>query len=121
VPAAFLDAFQTCSVPLTYPTGSVVWPAAGLAHRRQHRVEVRSAKIMLVEMYAEALFACDLQPSEQPTPLEVRRAVTATLCRYGRRWCAGRMAEEFGDHPETAVRRMAWAVRTVRECYPARP
>jgi hypothetical protein len=101
-----MDGFQTWPVPLTYPA---VRPAT---------VDARSAKSMVIELYAEALFACDLQPSEQPTPLEVRRAVTATLCHYGRRWCAARMAEEFGDHPETAVRRMAWAVRTVHDCYP---
>jgi len=109
VPAR-LGGFHTGAVPLTRPTDSALWPAAGRERRRQRPVE-------LAGLYAEALFASDLQPSEEPAPLDVRRAVTATLCRYGRRWCAARMAEEFGDHPETAVPRMAWAVRTVRGCY----
>ncbi|OLB80148.1 MAG: hypothetical protein AUI14_07790 [Actinobacteria bacterium 13_2_20CM_2_71_6] len=69
-------------------------------------------------LHAEALFVCDLQPSQRPAPEQVRRAVAAMLCRYGPRWCAARMAQEFGEHPETAVPRMVWAVQTVRQCYP---
>jgi DNA-binding LytR/AlgR family response regulator len=79
---------------------------------------------MLNEVRAEALFASDLQPSQHPAADQVRRSVLGTLHRYGRKWCAARMAEEFGAHPETAAPRMAWAIRTVRECYPvpaARP
>ena len=66
---------------------------------------------------AEALFAGDLQPSEHPPPDQVRRCVTTMLRRYGALWCAARMAQEFGDHPEAAAARMSWALRVVRDCY----
>src|SRR2546425_1134018 len=74
---------------------------------------------MLDEVRAEALFASDLQPSQQPAADQVRRSVLGTLHRHGRKWCAARMAEEFGADPETAAPRMAWAIALVRECYPA--
>ena len=44
--------------------------------------------------------------------------MTAVLRRYGSAWCAARLAQEFGDHPEVAQTRMAWALRVVRDCYP---
>jgi hypothetical protein len=28
------------------------------------------------------------------------------------------MADEFGDHPDTAVARMCWALATIRKVYP---
>jgi hypothetical protein len=74
--------------------------------------------ITLDEVRAEAVFAGDLQPSEHPPPDLVRRAVTAVLRRYGSAWCAARLAQEYGDHPETAQARMAWALRVVQDCYP---
>jgi hypothetical protein len=73
-----------------------------------------------IETRAAALFAGDLQPSQLPDPTQVRQAVTEVLRRRGRGWCVGRLAEEFGEHPETAAPRMTWAVRTVRDCYPTR-
>jgi hypothetical protein len=73
--------------------------------------------ITLDQVRAEALFACDLQPSEHPPPGRVRREVTGMLRRYGSVWCASRMAEEFGDHPEAAACRMAWALRVVHDCF----
>jgi len=73
--------------------------------------------ITLDEVRAEALFAGDLQPSGHPPPERVRRSVTGVLRRYGAAWCAARMAQEFGDHPEWAAARMAWALRVVRDCY----
>ena len=69
---------------------------------------------------AEALFASCLQGSEQPCAEQVRRAVATTLRQVGIRGCVACVASEFGDHPETAVARMAWALATVRATYPAR-
>ncbi|MER7273373.1 hypothetical protein ABT369_02845 [Dactylosporangium sp. NPDC000244] len=66
---------------------------------------------------AEALFASALQASQEPTPLQVRAAVTTTLRRYGVNGCAARVAGEFGEYPETAARRMSWALEMVREAY----
>jgi hypothetical protein len=74
--------------------------------------------ITLYEVRTEALFAGDLQPSEHPPPDLVRRAVTAVLRRFGSAWCSARLAQEYGDHPEAAQARMAWAIRVVQDCYP---
>jgi hypothetical protein len=67
---------------------------------------------------AEALFVSALQSSESPGPDLVRRAVAATLARMGIRGCAAHVAGEFGDHPDTAVARMTWALQTIRAVYP---
>ena len=70
---------------------------------------------------AEALFASTLQPSGSPSPGQIRRTVTATLQRLGVRGCAAQVAGEFGDHPDTAVARMGWALATIHTVYPAPP
>lgn len=67
---------------------------------------------------AEALFVSALQPSQRPTAPEVRCAVAATLGRLRTIGCAVQVAAEFGDHPDTAVARMSWALATVRTVYP---
>jgi hypothetical protein len=59
---------------------------------------------------AEALFASVLQRSDRPSPGQVRKAVAAAIRAYGGRGCAELVAQEFGDHPETAVERMLRAV-----------
>lgn len=66
---------------------------------------------------AEALFASTLQPSESPCPEQVRRAVATTLRRLGIRGCAAQLAGEFGDNPDTAAARMAWALATIHTVY----
>jgi hypothetical protein len=66
---------------------------------------------------AEALFASALQASQEPTPLEVRAAVTTTLRRFGVNGCAARVAGEFGEYPETAAARMGWALRMILAAY----
>jgi hypothetical protein len=67
---------------------------------------------------AEALFVSTLQSSERPAADEVLRAVANTLRRFGMRGCAVRVAGEFGEHPEIAVNRMAWALAMIRTVYP---
>lgn len=64
---------------------------------------------------AEALFASVLQHSDRPSPGQVRKAVAAAIRAYGGRGCAELVAQEFGDHPETAVARMRWARGVVGE------
>ncbi|HYN96953.1 MAG TPA: hypothetical protein VES42_24185 [Pilimelia sp.] len=66
---------------------------------------------------AEALFASELQASDTVTAATIRAVVTATLTRHGVDGCAGLVAYEFGEHPEVAVRRMAWARRRVRDAF----
>ena len=68
---------------------------------------------------AQALFMSTLQPSESPSPSQVRRAVATTLRRLGVRGCAAQAAGEFGDHPDAAVARMSWALMTIHVVYPA--
>ena len=63
------------------------------------------------DLAAEALFVSDLQPSDRPSQHIVADAVTEMILRHGSDGCAAAVAEEFGDHPEAAVRRMCW-VRT---------
>lgn len=62
---------------------------------------------------AEALFVSDLQPGQAPSAELVRAAVDRMVERYGVDGCAARMATEFGDHPDLAVRRMGWVRRVI--------
>jgi hypothetical protein len=61
----------------------------------------------------EALFASPLQGSESPTPGEVQQAIALAVREFGTGGCALRVAQEFGDHPDTAVARMRWARRVL--------
>jgi hypothetical protein len=66
---------------------------------------------------ADAVFASGLQRSDEPTVGQVRQAVAAAIRAFGSSGCAGRVAQEFGDHPETAVIRMRWARAVAREAF----
>lgn len=66
-------------------------------------------------MQAEALFVSPLQASDTIDPDTVIDTVDTLLRRHGPAGCAAQMAYEFGDHPDTAVRRMRWARRVVRQ------
>jgi hypothetical protein len=68
-------------------------------------------------IHAEALFASHLQPSDAPDACLVQQIIAETLHRFGRKGCAERVAQEFGDHPETAVSRMCWARAAVGEAF----
>jgi hypothetical protein len=68
---------------------------------------------------AEALFVSTVQASEAPGADRVRHAVATTLRLLGVRGCAAQVAGEYGDHPETAAARMAWAIAAVQGAYPA--
>ena len=57
----------------------------------------------------EALFASGLQPSDAPTADSVTESISRAVRRFGTRGCAGRRAQEFGDHPEVVAGRMRWA------------
>ena len=62
---------------------------------------------------AEALFASPLQRSDEPSPAQVHQAIAAALAAFGIQGCAARVAQAYGEHPETAVPRMRWARATV--------
>jgi len=70
-------------------------------------------------VWAGALFASTLQRSDAPGTGQVRAAAAAALRAYGRRGCAERVAQEFGDHPEAAVARMRWARGVAGEVFAA--
>ena len=63
---------------------------------------------------ADALFASALQRSDHPTPGQIRQAIAAATAAYGGSGCAARVAQAFGEHPETAVTRMRWARAAAR-------
>jgi hypothetical protein len=58
---------------------------------------------------ADALFASPLQRSDEPSTRQVRQAITTAIAAYGVRGCAARVAQDYGEHPETALTRMRWA------------
>lgn len=55
-----------------------------------------------------AVFASALQRSDQPSADAVAAAIIAAVEHLGLRGCLDLMAQEFGDHPETASERMQW-------------
>jgi hypothetical protein len=67
------------------------------------------------ELAAEALFVSYLQPSEFPSRRTVEETVSAMIRLHGSDGCAGSVASEFGDHPESAVRRMMWVRAKLRD------
>jgi hypothetical protein len=77
-----------------------MWPAA-------HHLSIRASD-------ADALFVSVLQRSDDPSAGQIRQAIAAAIGAFDYSSCAGRVAQEFGDHPETAVARMRWA-RTVTD------
>ena len=60
-------------------------------------------------LQADALFVSGLQRCDEPNAGQIREAIATAIRAFGRSGCAGRVAQEFGDHPETAVIRMRWA------------
>jgi len=64
----------------------------------------------LLAAHAEALFTSDLSARCEYTPIEVAAAIRHAIGTHnGIRGCAGEVAAEYGQHPETAARRMRWA------------
>jgi hypothetical protein len=74
---------------------------------------------MSVPDLAEVLFACSLQPSADPSPDQVRRAIDERLgvCAGDPRTATAYVAQEAGDHPETYTDRMHWALGAVTRAY----
>jgi hypothetical protein len=76
--------------------------------------------LYLNDIQCTVLFASGLQRSDAPTGDAVAEAVSRTMRQFGVRGCAALMAQEFGDHPETAIDRMRW-IRQLASELPARP
>ncbi len=66
---------------------------------------------------ADALFASALQRSDEPSTTQVDQAIAAAVRAFGTRGCAARVAQAYGEHPETAVMRMRWARATVTSAF----
>ena len=62
---------------------------------------------------ADALFASALQRSDNPSAAQVGQAIVASVRAFGARGCAARVAQAYGERPETAVVRMRWALAMV--------
>src|SRR5437763_16518513 len=72
---------------------------------------MRSAKydLSISTVRADALFASALQRSDEPSAAQAGQAIAAAVRAFGTRGCAARVAQAYGEHPETAVARMRWA------------
>ncbi|WP_327583084.1 hypothetical protein OHA25_45475 [Nonomuraea sp. NBC_00507] len=75
--------------------------------------------MMTTTELAQVLFTTTLQPSDELSPCQIREAVDERLCACGGdpAWCAAYVAQEAGDHPETYVVRMRWALTAVAGAY----
>ena len=72
-------------------------------------------------VWADALFASSLQRSDNPSTGQIRQAIAAAVYAFGGPGRAERVAQEFGDHPETAVMRMRWARAVASEVFGSAP
>lgn len=72
---------------------------------------------------AQLLFACPVQPSEQPSPAVIRMALAAQfrLCQGDLGAVLALVAQEAGDHPDSYAARMRWAMRAVGRAFAGRP
>jgi hypothetical protein len=70
---------------------------------------------------ADALFASTLQRSDEPSAVQVKQAIAAATLAFGDLGCAARVAQEYGEHPETAAGRMRWARTAVAGVFGAPP
>jgi hypothetical protein len=75
------------------------------------------ASLSIGAVQADALFVSRLQRCDEPSASQVRQAVAESIRAFGDSGCAGRVAQEFGDHPETAVARMRWARAVAGEAF----
>ena len=66
---------------------------------------------------ADALFASPLQRSYEPSAGQVRQAIAMTIGAHGARGCAARVAQAYGEHPDTAIVRMRWALAAVASAF----
>ncbi len=62
----------------------------------------------VVAALREGLFLSPLQPSQRPTVAQARHAALAELKARTVCGCAAAVAAEYGDHPDTAAKRLSW-------------
>jgi len=76
---------------------------------RGPRMRSATSHFIVETAQADALFASALQHSDGPSATQIRQAIAAAIRIFGARGCAARVAQAYGEHPETAVVRMRWA------------
>lgn len=65
----------------------------------------------------EALFVSDVQASDHPDGDALWAAVQCYVDRFGVAGCAALVAQEFGEHPDVACRRMRWCRDVIAEVF----
>ena len=87
--------------------------------RLPRRLTMRPAMyhLSISAVRADALFVSALQRSEELSTGQVRQAIASAVRAFGSRGCVERVAQEFGDHPDTAVVRMRWARMVEAEAF----
>jgi hypothetical protein len=70
---------------------------------------------------AGALFASPLQRSDEPSSTQVRQAIATAIGVHGAQGCAARVAQAYGEHPETAITRMRWALTAAASAFAGSP
>src|SRR5689334_16381702 len=80
-----------------------------LTDKRRPTMPATTSHLSISAARADALFASVLQRSDEPSSEQVRQAIAAAVRAFGTRGCAARVAQAYGEYPETAVRRMRWA------------
>ena len=81
------------------------------------RSAMRDLSISAVRAEACSCRRCSAVSSSAPG----RCAIAAAVRAFGERGYAERVAQQVGEHPETAVTRMRWARRAVAGAYGASP
>jgi NAD(P)-dependent dehydrogenase (short-subunit alcohol dehydrogenase family) len=94
--------------------GDVTISYAGRPEGAKTRRPART-RLNVTDARCEALFASGLQRSDTPDADMVAEVISHAVRQLGTRGCAGRMAQQFGDHPEMAADRMRWVRQLVGE------
>src|ERR1700745_1778797 len=84
------------------------WRIPEVHESRRPKMRSATYDLTISTARADALFASALQRSDEPTTQQVHGAIVAALAAFGIRGCAARVAQAYGEHPETAVQRMGW-------------
>jgi hypothetical protein len=98
---------------------TTAWHTAAAHDRLDGKTRTATAPTdPLTAARAEALFTSDLPTGTSSTRGEVNAAVRrAVRAHGGTRGCATALAGEYGEHPETAIPRMRWALAVIHAHY----